>query len=331
MKSTVLFTLSLLVAEACLFCKTAYPGENPPQKITLAYPSFGPSMMWFLLEKDLGYFRQEGFTLEAILVRSDIAAKGLIAGNFDYVQTAGTVLSAVIRARQPLKVVFTAGTAHFWLVALPDIHSVEDLKGKTIAISSRGSNTDLIVQEIFKRHSLDPLRHATFLTAGAARERFAALTSRAVSATPLSAPFSFKAVEMGFKKIASAQDYIQWPQGGLGITEDKIRHNPQEVTKIVRASLKGLKFALTQSDYVIGKMMQLFRVNRQEASQTYEVLREEFVPSGFLSREAERKIISLLKEAANAVEDIPPESVFDNRFVIEAEGELKNWRPQTPK
>jgi hypothetical protein len=37
------------------------------------------------------------------------------------------------------------------------------------------------------------------------------------------------------------------------------------------------------------------------------------------------------KQGANVAEEIPIERVFDNRFVKQAERELKGWQPSPPK
>jgi hypothetical protein len=88
---------------------------------------------------------------------------------------------------------------------------------------------------------------------------------------------------------------------------------------------------LGQKEYALGKMMQMFRLNREEAVQTYDALREEFIPSGYLTHDEERNVISVMKQAANVTEDIPPERVFDNRFVKQVEQELRNWKPPIPR
>ena len=205
------------------------------------------------------------------------------------------------------------------------------MKGKAVGTGSPGSISDFIIREIFKRHGLDPLRDATFLGIGGSRERFAALTSGAVHATFLSPPLNFKAIEMGYRKLASANEYVTWPQTGFGTTDEKVLRDPENVYKVVRASLKGLRFFLTQREYVLSKMMQMFRLSPDEAIQSYEALREESGPAGYLTDEVQRVAISLIKQAANITEDISVERVFDNRFVKQAEQDLKGWRPQIPR
>jgi NitT/TauT family transport system substrate-binding protein len=310
----------------------AYGQSALLKKVTIAYASFSPSIAWMLLEKDLGFFREEGIRLESILVRGGgVAVRGLMAGNFDYITNVGSALDAVVRSRLPVKIVATAGTINFWLIAQPEIRSVAELKGKTVAISSLGSATDLTTREIFKRHGLDPFRDIILVAVGASPERLAALTSKAVHATPLSPPVNFKAVGMGFRKLASTTEYVKWPVLGLTATEEKLRQDPQEVAKMVRASLKALKFVLTRQDYMVPKIMEMFRVPREEAVPTYDSVREESVLAGYLSADAERAVIATTRQAAGIAEDIPPERVFDNRFAKQAEQELTGWKPQLPK
>lgn len=321
-----------VIAAIIISSGPANPAEATLKKVTVAYTSYSPSVLWFLLEKELGFFREEGLRPEFILVRGGgVAVRGLMAGNFDYVHSTSVVIDAIIRGSQPFKIVLSASLIRYWLIAQPDIRSVTDLKGKTIATGSPGSISDLIIREILKQHGLDPLKDATFVGTGASRERFTALTSKAVHASVLSPPFNLKALEMGYGKLAKTNDYVKWPGAGLGTKEEKILQDPQEVSKMVRASLKGLKVVLTQREYILSKIMQMFRLSREEALQTYETLGEEFVPPGYFTVQEEHTIISMAKQAANVTENIPPERVFDNRFVKQVEQELKSWVPKVPR
>ena len=324
---------TLLVSMVALSSTKTYPAETPLKKLAVAYPSFSAYMLWFLLEKDLAFFRDEGLGPEFILVRGGgLVAKGLITGNFDYAHTTGAVMDTIVRSQQPLRIVFTAAKLNYWLIAKPEIRSITDLKGKTVSTGGLGSITEVTIREIFKRHGLDPFRDVGLVGVGASQDRFAALVSGAVQAAVLTTPFDFKAVQMGYRVLAKATDYVRWPAAGIATREEKISREPSEVLKMVRASYKGLQFILTQREYVLSKMMQMFRLNRDEAIQNYETLRDEvFVPSGYLTEEDQRAAILIMQQAANITGQISPERVFDNRFVKQAEQELKGWQPQIPR
>jgi NitT/TauT family transport system substrate-binding protein len=320
------------------FCLASYSfaepasAEPPLKRVMVAYTSFAPSQLWGLLENELGYFREEGLRPEFVLIRGgSIAVKGLIAGNFDYMVPGGVAVDAIIRGRQPLKIVFTAEMVNFWLVAQPEIRSIAELKGKTVGINAIGGNSDFTMREILRRNGLDPVKDMTFLAVGASSDRFNALVSGTVQSALLSPPGSFMAVQMGYRKLAGATDYVKWPQAGLATREEKILKEPEETARMVRASLKSLKFMLTQREYILSKIVRMFRLSREDAARAFEGFPEHVVSSGYLNAESERAVISMSKQGANVAEEIPIERVFDNRFVKQAERELKGWQPSPPK
>lgn len=320
---------ALFLAATALPASAAAPGLKP---VVVAYTSYTPFMTPFLLEKELGFFREEGLQPEFVFVRGGgIAMKGMLAGNLDYLIHTGAVMDGIIRSRLPLKILLTTQLVYFWLMAAPEIRAVPDLKGKSVAISTFGSNTDFTMREILRRHGLDPLKQTVFLSVGSSNERFAALSSGAVQATLLSPPFSFRAQKLGYQKLANAGDYVKWPQGGLATTEEKMRREPAEVQGMLRASLKALKFLLTQKAYLVPRIVDIFRMSREEAAQTVEAFREESLPAGYLGDAAERAVVSMVGQAAGVGEEVPAERVFDNRLVKQAERELKGWRPAAPK
>jgi len=327
------FTLFFLaIVASCLMVGTSRGGESQLIQTTVAYPSPGPNILPYLLEKELGLFRQEGLSTQLVLVRSgSVSVRGLIAGNFDYGVNVGTILDAVIRARQPLKIILTTALVRYSLMAHANVNSTPGLKGKTIAVSAIGSDSDIVAREILRRHNLNPVRDATFVAVGASRERFAALVAGSVDSAMLSPPHNLKASEIGYRELAKASDYVSYPITGLGIRENKALGDTTEVRKMARAWLKGIKFFVTQRDYLTARIAQKFGLGPDAAADTYEATRETILPTGYLPDDAARVVVSTIKEAANVAEDIPLERVFDFRFVKQAEQDLKDWKPQAPR
>jgi len=50
------------------------------------------------------------------------------------------------------------------------------------------------------------------------------------------------ALERGYNELAFAGDIVEFPQNGFGTSEKKIRENPDDVYRMVRATLRGLQF-----------------------------------------------------------------------------------------
>jgi NitT/TauT family transport system substrate-binding protein len=90
--------------------------------------------------------------------------------------------------------------------AQKDIHSLKDLKGKTVAI---GGLTD--ITRVYFERMLEPngihWGEYDVITIGSTTARFAALKSGAVAATMLLPPFNFKAEAAGYNNIGLVVDH----------------------------------------------------------------------------------------------------------------------------
>ena len=90
--------------------------------------------------------------------------------------------------------------------AQKDIHSLKDLKGKTVAIGGLADITRVYFERMLEPNGVHWGEYDT-ITVGSTTGRFAALKSGAVAATMLLPPFSFQAETAGFNNIGLVVDY----------------------------------------------------------------------------------------------------------------------------
>ena len=90
--------------------------------------------------------------------------------------------------------------------AQKDIHSLKDLKGKTVAIGGLADITRVYFERMLEPNGIHWGEYDT-ITVGSTTGRFAALKSGAVAATMLLPPFSFQAEAAGFNNIGLVVDY----------------------------------------------------------------------------------------------------------------------------
>ena len=126
--------------------------------------------------------------------------------------------------------------------AQKDIHSLKDLKGKTIAI---GGRTD--ITRLYYDRMLDPngVHWGDYdaIVIGSTTGRFAALKSGAVAATMLLPPFSFRAEAEGFNNIGLAVDYApDLPFTATVLSIAWARKHPDLARGINEAFDEGLKW-----------------------------------------------------------------------------------------
>ena len=160
-----------------------------------------------------------------------------------------------------------------------NIKEVKQLKGKKIAGSSPGGSATLLANQALKQIGLEPGKDVAVLQmGGSTASRFAVLESGVVEASLLSVPENIIALEKGFNELIFLGDIVEFAQNGFGTSEKKIRENPDEVYRMVRATLRGLQFVWDKNNQeAVTILMKQWKVNDRKmaaemASQVARVL-----------------------------------------------------------
>jgi ABC-type nitrate/sulfonate/bicarbonate transport system substrate-binding protein len=137
-------------------------------------------------------------------MKPQVAMQGLIAGDVGYTTALGSTIRAAIRG-VPLWVVMTiADKPLFALIVQPGINSVEELKGKSLGISSFGASTDTYARALLRRYKLIPNENVKILALGGGTNRIAAMETGAIDAALIEAPYNVMLERKGFRKILSS-------------------------------------------------------------------------------------------------------------------------------
>ena len=159
-----------------------HPAAAQSTKIHISAPS--KSLSWFPihLTREKGFYRAEGLDVDYVIMKPQVAMQALIAGDVGYTTALGSTIRAALR-NVPLRVVMTiADKPLFSLIARPGIHSVEELRGKLLGISSFGASTDTYARALLRRYQLTPNQDVKILALGGGTNRIAAMESGAIDA-----------------------------------------------------------------------------------------------------------------------------------------------------
>jgi ABC-type nitrate/sulfonate/bicarbonate transport system substrate-binding protein len=89
-----------------------------------------------LAARDWGVFATNGLDVEIIVMAPSIAAAALAQGDVDYAAGVGPASVAATLSGLPSRAIwFSSDRIAYWLMARSQLKSLEDLKGKKIAIS----------------------------------------------------------------------------------------------------------------------------------------------------------------------------------------------------
>ena len=164
--------------------------------------------IWVGIEKK--FFEESGLTIQYIVMRSDLAVKGLITGDVDYMQSSSSVLRAAVAGAPLVTILGVYNRTFFDLVTRPEIKSLGDLKGKPIGISRYGASTEYAVRFALKANGIDPDKDVKLLAVGSGSDaaRISALEGDVVSGAVLQVPSNLMAHKLGMRTILPLGDYL---------------------------------------------------------------------------------------------------------------------------
>jgi ABC-type nitrate/sulfonate/bicarbonate transport system substrate-binding protein len=161
--------------------------------------------------------------------------------------------------------------------------------------------------------------------AGAAASRYAVLESGVVDASLLSVPENIIAMEKGYNELIFLGDVIEFPQNGFGTSEKRIRENPDEVYRMVRATLRGLVFVWDKNnrEAVTDILMKQWKINdRKMAAEMFRHVGRVLTKDAWVKPESVQVLIDLQRENAKVSKPITVAEVTDFSFLDKARKEL---------
>lgn len=198
--------------------------------------------IWVAIDRK--YFDEVGLSAQYIVMRSDLAVKGLLTGDVDYMQSSSSVLRAAVAGAPLTTILGVYNRTFFDLVARPEIRTLNDLRGKPVGISRYGASTEYAVRFALKANNIDPDKDVKLLAVGAGTDaaRISALEAGVVAAAVLQVPSNLIAHKLGQKTILPLGDYMETLFAGLGTSQKKIQTNREEAKLVVRAVVRALEF-----------------------------------------------------------------------------------------
>ena len=303
-----LFVLSLVIG---------FPSISAAQstKIHISAPS--KSLSWFPihLTREKGFYRTEGLDVDYVIMRPQIAMQALIAGDVGYTTALGSTLRAAFR-NVPVRVVMTiADKPLFALMALPGISSVEELKGKLLGVSSFGASTDTYARALLRRYKLVPNQDVKILALGGGTARIAAMETGAIDAALIEAPYNVMLERKGFRKILFVGDLIPSPLAGFGTRLEKIQKQPDEIQRLVRATLRGIQFAKSNKQDAVRSIMKWSDMDQELAEGSYDMAVSSWSNTGAASPQGIQIALEEIRAELKLDTAPDPARAFDLTFV----------------
>ena len=316
---------------ALIFCLSVaqllHAQSQPPQVMI----GIGPGTLGHIplvVAKEKDYFREEGIRLDLIQIKAGLNVPAMIEGGLNYSGIIGIPINAALQGMK-FKVLMVNSSLAMDLVVQPDIKSVQELKGKRLAIDSFGVYSHTVAEEILRRQGVNP-RDVTFMTMGSTPLRLAALQSKSVQATMLGVPQNLLAEESGFTRLVSAQEVVNLPQTGIAAPEGRVQSNPEIAYRLVRATLKGLLHYRQNKASSVGTLAKFLNLKDPRlVDRIYDYSLKVFTEDGTIPVPFQQQAIEESKRTTRVTKEVAPAEIFDFQLARRAKGELASsgWRP----
>ena len=218
----------------------------------------------------------------------------------------------------------SAGTSQrlpYALLAQKEIRSLDQLKGKRLAISRFGSASDLAARLILQRYGLTPDKDVTILQTGGTSTRLSALSKRSIDSTVLTPEFFNVGKKAGFTILVDPTQYdIPFPQLEVITTRAFLKAQPDLATRYMRAIVEGIHTVKQNPEPSIRAMGKYLRIDDREAlEEVYRLYRDTYPQIPYPSAAAIQTQLTWMAEKDPRAKAARPEQFFDGSILREIE------------
>jgi len=271
----------------------------------------GPSITFLPAEiaRQRGFFREQNFDVKLLLTRSEVDRAALASGNIDYTLRAGSTFVSAARGL-PVKIVLLGTMRPCWeLVVRPEVKSVAELKGKSMAVPGLLGSQQISAKFILRQHGLDPERDVIYRIVDTGT-RIAAMLSGTVDSSMMDYGEAYRAKKSGFKMLVNAAEVHGLIAGGLGVNTKKLKEQPDQVRRVLKAMVQALRYVQENPEGTQQVMMNWLKLDREMAADIYQMARNNYTKNGTVEEATMNSLVSAMLAEAG-IKNVAPSQLVD--------------------
>lgn len=208
---------------------------------------------FFFMAAKRGFDQKEGIKVEIKQVKDDqIGLKALIAGELDSFEGGpqGVISADAKGADAKILGCHWVVVPHGIYVRGNDIHSVKDLKGKSIAVSAPNSMPDMLARAALEKYGVDPSQ-VKLAAVGGDRERYQALVGGVVQAAVVSNEYEPVAPKDVHLLIAGRDALPKLLRVCITSSAKVLAARGDDAVRFLTAEMKALRYAVANKDATV--------------------------------------------------------------------------------
>jgi len=316
------FVFALIVFTVAIDCDAE--AQDKLTKFRFVHLEANGSQAVPFIAKEAKVFEKNGLDVEIIRIGGGSRViQAMLAGEIRVAHgSSPAVVEANLAGADLVIIASTVNVATFRMMVAPTIKTPSDLRGKKIAISRFGGQTDTLTRYLLDRWKLDPSRDVTLLQSGGGAETAAAMVSKAIDAGLVNPPLHLNLADAGFRTLANLGEMgVPYTSGSIVTTRSFIKSNPDILRRVMRSLVEGIKIYKTDRNFSL-KALEKYTRNKDQKVLT--ALWEEFGngviqkvpyadPAGF------KFVLDEVAVRRPEARKMNIDELIDNRFVKELE------------
>jgi ABC-type nitrate/sulfonate/bicarbonate transport system substrate-binding protein len=302
---------------------TAQPvnGLPGPEKTSLkvGISADDPHQFALQLAIDAGIFKKYGIEAEGRFFNSSTATtQALLAGQIDVDTSNATNVITSLTTSRPLVDIGVM------INKLPDtfyggkgVHNADDLRGKEVAISQFGGQSDMEAETALKILGLNVDDVHLTQTAGES-ERISALQAGTVAAAPADPSLAPELEKAGITPLVDLRTSdARVPGSDIALRRDFVEKNPNLTLIIAAAALEAVQYEFTNTDETVKYYAKWAKTSETEAAAKW----EDYIKSGLAQRDltssvdAYKAAQEVLSTHNPAVEKVDVSKAYDGSYL----------------
>jgi ABC-type nitrate/sulfonate/bicarbonate transport system substrate-binding protein len=250
-ESNVILSRSFIFVAILLLWLASTTSVVAQERLRIAWAGSTPSNTPIWVADQKGFFKKNGLSAEVIAISaSTIVIQALLTGEVDFIiAPSATLVTSRLAGTDTIMVSTNLPLFIDHIVALAEITSIEQLKGKTGGVNRLGTTSDMTLRLALRRFGIDPEKETKIIATGENPQRLAALARNITQFTLLGEPLVREAEKMGFRDLVDIGTLkIPYHVNSVVTREKTVKERRSFVLKVVRAFTEALHYIKTNKE-----------------------------------------------------------------------------------
>jgi NitT/TauT family transport system substrate-binding protein len=314
--------LALVVSVASLFVSSSVllAQSRALKKVQVGVPAISMGNIIIYFAREAKIYEKYGLDVDPVAVAgSGIASKALISGSVLISPIATpTVISAVLAGSDMVILAHTMPGVIQSLVVRSDIKRSEDLRGKTVGVTTFGSLTDFLVKYLARQKGLNPDKDFALLQIGTDSDRFLALQQGKIHGATLSHPNYIFAQRAGFHVLWDFFKEVDYPWSEIATTRTQIKQDRDLVMRYMRAHVEGIARFKQEPELAKKVIKKMLRLDDDPlAQESWELFAKHRIPAPYPNIKGMKTSYEYVAVTRPEVYKHKPEEFIDSSFLEE--------------